>query len=78
MHDGLKESKFSEDSVETNFFESKKELVPLNILIHRMIINQTETSCFTPAVEENRSNDCAFHHVDNQQKSRNSGNDNNQ
>ena len=29
-----------------------QELVLLNILIHRMIINQTETSCFTPAVEE--------------------------
>ena len=29
-----------------------QELVLLNILIHRMIINQTETSCFTPAVAE--------------------------
>ena len=29
-----------------------QELVLLNILIHRMIINQTETLCFTPAVEE--------------------------
>ena len=29
-----------------------QELVLLNIIIHGMIINQTETSCFTPAVEE--------------------------
>ena len=51
-----------------------QELVLLNILIHRMIIN-LKHRVLHQLLKKNRSNDCAFHHVDNQQKSRNSGND---
>ena len=51
-----------------------QELVLLNILIHRMIIN-LKHRVLHQLLKKNRSNDCAFHHVDNQQNSRNSGND---
>ena len=54
-----------------------QELVPLNILIHRMIIT-LKHRVLHQLLKKNRSSDCAFHHVDNQQKSRNSGNDSTQ
>ena len=38
----------------------------------------SETSCFNQLLKKNGSSDCAVHHVDNQQKSRNSGNDSTQ
>ena len=54
-----------------------QELALLNILIHRMIIN-LKHRVLHQLLKKNRSNDCVFHHVDNQQKSRNSGNDSTQ
>ena len=46
-----------------------QELVLLNILIHRMIIN-LKHRVLHQLLKKNRSNDCAFQHVDNEQKSR--------
>ena len=54
-----------------------QELVLLNILIHRMIITLKHRVLYQ-LLKKNRSSDCAVHHVDNQQKSRNSGNDSTQ